>query len=541
MTTSPQSSESDADPPSSGGAPPEDPDISRHWHLLCVVALALAAAVWAVAGSATLLPELSANSDEGIYLLQADAIGSGRLAPEAPADEPDAYRPWFSVVRDGRYVLKYAPVHASVIAGADAITTSPRAALGLIAAAQVILVVALASEMGASRRAALLAAALFATAPLVLQLDLTFLSYGTSLSLLLSSLVLALRARRTGGRAPAVVAGLCWGLAAFARPYDAALFAPALLLALMAPARAGNGQRTDLRAVTRTAGFVCLGALAPVAALLAFNQAMTGDVLRLPFHLLEPRDAPGLGLRRALPSEPYLDYTLGKALSSLGRNLLLVSVWSAGGLLGCGLAVVAFVRRRVPHAAVTLAILGIWPIGYALFWGSYVASFLWDGALFLGPFYYLPMVAALAIPAGIALDDLWRWRPHLAVAAAAGAAGLVVALVAPRLAEQDDRSEQRSEVADAVADEVEPPALVFVPPLYGPFLQNPMSFLRNTPTVDGPVIYALDRGDRSNDRVRADHPSRRAYRLVLVNGWSDQPGFEPIVTINEMGAPGARQ
>lgn len=541
MTTRQPSSESDADIAQGEGSARPVPVLTRRVHALCAIALAVAAAVWAVVGSASLLPELSANSDEGIYLLQADALKSGLLAPAAPADDPGAYRPWFSVVRDGSYVLKYAPVHASVIAAFDAVTTSPRAALGAIAAAQVLLVITLAREMGASRRAALIAGALFATAPLVLQLDLTFLSYGTSLSLLLAASAAALRARRTRARAPALVAGFCWGFAAFARPYDAALFGLALTAALAWPRLRAGSRPEPRRRLVRLAGLACLGALVPLAALLAFNQAMTGDALRLPFHLLERRDAPGLGLRRALPSDTFLDYDLGKALSSLGRNLLLVSVWSAGGLLGCGLAAATLVRRRLRHAALSLAILAVWPVGYALFWGSYVAAFLWDGALFLGPFYYLPMVAALAIPAGVALDDLWHWRPPLAAVAAVGSAALVVALVAPRLAEQHERSEQRSEVADAVADEVESPALVFIPPLYGPFLQNPLSFLRNSAEIGGPVVYALDRGDAANDKVRAAHPTRRAYRLVLVNGWSDQPGFEPIVTINEMGASGARQ
>lgn len=541
MTTRPPSSESDADPAPGEGSAQAVTRLTRKVHALCAIALAVAAAVWAMVGSASLLPELSANSDEGIYLLQAEALRAGRLAPEAPAEDPDAYRPWFSVVRDGSYVLKYSPVHASVIAAVDAVTTSPRAALGAIAAAQVLLVVALAREMGATRRAALLAGALFATAPLVLQLDLTFLSYGTSLSLLLAAAAAALRAQRTGARAPALVAGLCWGLAAFARPYDAVLFGLALGSALAWPSLRAGPTPDARRRLARLAGLYCLGALVPLAGLLAFNQAMTGDALRLPFHLLEPRDAPGLGLRRALPSDSFLDYDLGKALSSFGRNLLLVTVWSAGGLLGCGLAAATLVRHRLRHAGLSLAILAVWPVGYALFWGSYVAAFLWDGALFLGPFYYLPMVAALAIPAGVAVDDLWRWRPPLAAVALVGSAALVVALVAPRLAEQHDRSEQRSAVADAVADEVESPALVFIPPLYGPFLQNPLSFLRNNADIGGPVVYALDRGDAANDRVRAAHPTRRAYRLVLVNGWSDQPGFEPIVAINQMGASGARQ
>jgi hypothetical protein len=517
MTSSPPASTSGAD------GPPR-PARARRAGLLIAVALATAAGVWAVVGSAWVLPQLSANSDEGLYLLQAETLASGRLAPEAPEVDAASYRPWFSTEREGRYVLKYTPVHASVLAAADVATGSHRPALSAIAAAQVALVIVLARELGAGGRAALLAGALFALAPLVLQLNITYLSYGTSLALLLAAAIGAARAWRTGSRWVAVGAGFCWGLAAFARPYDAALMGVAMAAAGVVVERRRTGQWQRLAPL---AGLAALGALGPLLALLAFNQAMTGDPLDLPFRILEPRDGPGLGLRRSLPTDGYVDYTLDRAASSLARNLLLVSAWGAGGLLGACLAVATLVRRRLRGGPLVIAVLVVWSVGYALFWGSYVAAFLWDGALFLGPFYYLPMVAMLAIPAGVALDDLWRWRAPVAAVAVLGAGALTLAVVVPRLAEQHDRSQPRSELADVVEREVDGPALVFVPSVYGPFLQNPLSFLRNQPGLDGRVLYAVDRGAAANSRVQAAHPERRAYRLVLPVGWNDQPGFHP--------------
>ncbi len=499
--------------------------------------VALAAALWAVVGSAWILPELSANSDEGLYLLQADALAEGRLAPVAPEHDAEAHLPWFSVARDGRYVLKYAPVHASVLAAAEVVSRSTRAALGAIAAAQVLLVIALARELGASRRAALVAGGLFATAPLVLQLDITYLPYGTSVSLLLAAATAGWRAHRRSSRPWAIVAGACWGLAAFARPYDAVLFGAALAGALLLRHhRLPSDDRPPLGRLTDAAA---LGAVVPLAGLLAFNHTMTGDALQLPFHLMEPRDAPGLGLRRSLPSDGYLDYTLARAASSLGRNLLLVAVWSAGGLLGGGLAAATLVRRRLDGAVLLLAVLVVWPIGYALFWGSYVAAYLWDGALFLGPFYYLPMVAVLAVAAGVGLDDLWRWRPSVGAVAALGAVVLSAGVAVPRLAAQQGRTEPREAVADAMQT-IDGPSLVFVPPLYGPYLQNPLSFLRNDADLGGSIVYALDRGDAANDRVRAAYPGRAVYRLELPNGWNDQPGFEPGVHLERLPDEGAR-
>ncbi len=493
-------------------------------------AVAVAAALWAVIGSTWILPELSANSDEGIYLLQADSLRAGQLAPTAPEVDADAYRPWFASVRQGRYVLKYAPVHPSVLAASGAITGSARPALGLIAGAQVLLVVALARELGAERRAAVLAGVLFASAPLVVQLDITHLSYGTSLCLLLGTVTAALRARRTASRRSAVLAGLLLGLATFARPYDGLLAGVVLVAGLAVMERRRPGRMAPMA----LARWAAVGVTAPLVGLLAFNADLTGSPLTFPFRLLEPSDGPGFGLRRSLPTDAGLDYTPGRALGSLSRNGMLVAVWCAGGVVGVFLALSAFVRRRLRGDAILLALLVVWPIGYALFWGSYAVAFQWDGALFLGPYYYLPMVAALAIASAVSLEDLWRWRPSLAATAALASLVLTVAVLVPRLVEQRQRSDPRSEVAQLLQDEVREPALVFVPPIYGSYLQNPLSFLRNTPALDGPVVYALDRGREPNERIREAHPSRTAYRLVFLNGWSDQPSFDPVVRLDRL-------
>jgi 4-amino-4-deoxy-L-arabinose transferase-like glycosyltransferase len=495
---------------------------------MLAAALAVAAASWAVIGSAWIFPQLSANSDEGVYLLQADALARGHLAPPAPAADADVYLPWFAVERHGSYVLKYTPVHAAVIAGAESVFGSPRAALALIAAANVLLVIALARELGAGRRSALVAGALFLASPLVIQLSITYLAYGTSLALLLAAATAALRAARTAQPAFAAAAGIAWGFAVFARPYDALLGGIAIVAAvtLSRPRR-----RSELVRVGLWAG---AGAVAPLLALLAFNHAMTGDALRLPFNLLESRDRPGFGLRRALPTDQPIDYTVTRAFSALGRNLLLVSAWTGGGLLACGLGIATLFRRQPRRGAFLAAILIVWPLGYLFFWGSYLTAYVWDGALFLGPYYYLPMIAAVAIAAAVGLVELWDWRPAIGAAAAALLLGLSAAVAIPALADQRDRTSQRAAVADAIHATVRAPAVVFVPPLYGPWLQNPFSFLRNRAEIGGDTVFALDRGDAANARVVQEFPHRAVYRLEIANGWSDQPGFVPQIEITRV-------
>jgi len=485
-------------------------------------------AAWAVVGSSWVFPELSANSDEGVYLLQADAIAAGRLAPDAPAQDPEAYLPWFAVVRDSSYVVKYTPVHAAVLAAADVGFGSPRVALAAIAATQVVLITALARELGARRNAALLAAALFVISPIALLLSITFLAYGTSLVLLLATTLAALRAVRRRSRAAAAVAGALWGVATFARPYDG------VLVALIVVAGVAFAMRRQVRDLAAPFAWALVGAVAPVVLFLLYNRAATGDLLQLPFTQLDPRDRLGFGLRAALPTDAPLDYTPARAVAALGRNLLLLVAWTGGGLLTCALAIEALARRRLRGGAVLVALLAVWPAGYLLFWGTYLTAYVWDGALFLGPYYYFPMVAALAIAAAVTLGELWRRRPLSGLVAAAGAVVLSAAVAVPALRDQLDRTSQRVAVADAVAANVGHDALVFVPPLYGNYLQNPFSFLRNTAELDGEIVYALDRGDAANRAVQAAHRARTAYRLVLGNGWSDQPGFQPDVRIERL-------
>ncbi len=56
-------------------------------------------------------------------------------------------------------------------------------------------------------------------------------------------------------------------------------------------------------------------------------------------------------------------------------------------------------------------------------------------------------------------------------------------------------------------------AVVFLPPLDGPWLLQPFSLARNA-TFDGPVVWALDRGDRRNLDVVRHLPGRTPYRVV---------------------------
>ena len=488
-----------------------------------IAALFVGSAVWAAVGSSWIFPQLSANSDEGIYLLQADTLLDGDLTPAAPATHAEAFVPWFAAIEDGHYVLKYTPVHAAVVASGDLLPGPDRLALGVIAVAQLGALAALAAELGLTGRARVAALALFALSPLVLQLEITYLPYGTSLALGMAALASVLRGLRLRALGWGLVGGFAWGLALFARPYDGVL----LLAVIAASAWSGPADRRD---VVRTAAAGALGAAVPLAAFLAFNAAVTGDAFQLPFNLLEPADRLGFGDRRALPSDAFIEFGPAESIAALGRNLLLVVAWTGGGLVAIALAGWALVQRRFRTAPV-VAMLIIWPLGYALFWGSYLTAFVWDGALFLGPYYYLPLIPMLCIAAAAGWEELQRFHPRTSAGALVAMAALSLFTLLPALRDQIDRSSQREEMAEALATNIDSPALVFLPPVYGAYLQNPFSFLRNTPDLDGPIVYALAGNDARDAQVMDMFPERSPYRVRLPRGWSDQPEFEPLIEI----------
>ncbi|HEX2063072.1 MAG TPA: glycosyltransferase family 39 protein [Acidimicrobiales bacterium] len=480
------------------------------------IVLAAATAVWAVVGSRQVFPYLSDDHDEGLYLLQADALADGHLFPPAPR-HPDAFTPWLSVLSEDKYVLKYAPVHASVLAVGVRLG-SARWALGLIAAGVVALSYALAREVLGDRKLAAVATAFLALSPLFLLQSTTFLPYCSSLLLLEAFTLFLLRGVRTGRRRTIVLSGFLFGVAVFARPYDALVFAfPLGLYFLFA-------QRHDRAALLRNSGRFLLGAALPLVAMLAYFEAATGSPFRSPFNLLEPQDTLGFGTRKLLPTHPELAFTPERGWYGVVRYVFLTSFWGFGGLLLVGFFVVGVVRRRMTGPQAWLGLVGVsFSLGYLFFWGAYATSFRGGLTSLLGPFYFLPVLIPMSLFATKGFSVLWgsdRPMARLAFAAMAVASGylLVKAVdVNLRLTEDDRR------LYASVTEPPRHPAVVFVPPLYGPHLLHPFAWLRNEPDYDGTTVWALDRGDSANLALLDDMPGRAGYKFRIHGHYRANP------------------
>jgi hypothetical protein len=486
----------------------------RFWLLGALIASC--AAVLAVAGSLWLFPLLTDNSDEGAYLAQASALRAGHVVPVAPSEHAAAFRPAFTAHRDGHFVYKYAPVHPAVLAIGRTFFGSERAALALVAGTCALLLIVFAREMGASKRAALLGALALVLSPLFLLQSTTFLPYLSNLTLLLAFAVLLVRGTRRASMGAAVAAGFFLSLAFWSRPFDALLFG--------APVVAWTLHRTwrtvDRDVALRLSAAFVAGAVPGVVGFFAYNALATGNPFELPFRLLDQSDTLGLGRHRLLENAPYVDFTPRLATEATYRNILLLLSWSFGSVVLFALAVLGLVRgRRLVGRWLLVAMALVWPAGYFFFWGSYNYIFLWDGGRFLGPYYYLPMLVPLTVAAGIGFDRLLQASKPLSVLAVVLAIGLSVPVVARAIPDNQRRTDPREIVMGAVRNATGGErSFLIVPGVWGPVLQHPMSFLRNSEGLDGKRVYALDIGPETLDVAR-DFPGRRTFVMSLPDGF----------------------
>ncbi|MFC7098930.1 ArnT family glycosyltransferase [Halobaculum marinum] len=542
---------------------------------VAAVLLAGVAAAVAVLVAGQLFPFHSLNHDEGVYLQQAELLLSGRLFLRPPV--ADAFRPWFFVESERGLYSKYAPVPAAVFA-LGKLLGGYTVALAGIAAGLVAGTVALGREVFDWRVGTLAGVLLLAT-PLFVVHAGVFLPYALTAALNVAFAVWYLRGERRASRRDATLAGAAVGLAFFARPYTAVLFALPFVLHAVATlglsgawrtpvatlgvgGAGGDGGRGDTvdddaralfgrRLITATLGS------AGVAAALGYNAVVTGDPLVFPYLAFAPEDGVGFGERAILGHE--VNYTLDLALEANALVLrTLFTDWVVAGTVGtgvaaCGVALAlagrttagedgATARLRRGLLAATFATVAA---GNVAFWGNYnVLGALdepTDGLIYyLGPYYHYDLIVPTAVFAAVALvagGDVLAARTRalaaservdrravgaVAVAVLVVASGAGAAVSAGAVTETTDRNEAVTAELRAgygpLADGGAPDdAVVFLPTPYGPWLNHPFQTLRNDPGYDGDTVYAL--GDTRELAVSEAFPDRALYRYVYAGSW----------------------
>ncbi|SFR69392.1 DUF7846 domain-containing protein [Halogeometricum limi] len=512
-----------------------------------------------------LFPYHSVNDDEGVYLYQAAMLLEGKLFLRPGSIPTDAVRPWFFVVteRAGETAMygKYAPVAPAMFA-VGRLLGDWNLALSLVAAGNAAGVYYLAAA-AFDRRVGLVAVVALAASPMFLFTSATFLSYAPATSLNLAFAVGYVHAARTGRLRWAVFAGTAIGLAFFARPFTAVLFAiPFIahtLVVLVSGWRGGDDRfDTDFRRVLRRSLAVAIPGTLGVLLALAYNAVVTGDPLVFPYAAFAPNDGIGFGPHEILGYER--DYTVELAAeTTLFVLRYFLTEWTPAGLLGTGLAALGGVgavwRRRgrlrdydpslsgMRDGEVAAVVAGVFVsvfLGEAYFWGT-LNGLRNDLINLLGPFYHfdalLPVSVFAAAGAVFVVRTVWSQvaerttRRHARVAVAAlllVSAPVVVAAERDALSEPLSENRQRTESLTATYEpfvERGPPgerfddALVFTPDTYGDWQAHPFQYLRYDPGFDGSVVYATD-GSPERDVAVLSATNRTPYRFTYRGGWT---------------------
>ncbi|WP_436910920.1 ArnT family glycosyltransferase [Halosimplex marinum] len=519
---------------------------------LGTAALALAGGlfVWYVA--TTLFPYHSLNHDEAVYLQQAAMLLEGQLYMHSPVE--GVFRPWFFVDAPEGMYPKYAPVPAAMFA-LGKLLGGYRLTLVAVAAGNLALAAGVVRE-AFDARTGLVAGVLVLASPLFVINSSVFLPYAPTHFLNLAFAYCYLRADRTGSRRWAAGAGAAVGLAFFARPYTAVLFALPFVGHALWTLRGEFGVDRlrdpvalvrDSDPVGRQATTAALG-LVGVAVTLGYNAVVTGHALTFPYAAFAPLDGLGFGRRRILTHE--IVYTPELALEANGRVLwIFFAKWLGGGLVTAalaGLGVAVAVRRGLTDRQAPLAgLLVSIPLGNVYFWGNFNVlgdlETAGDGLVAaLGPYYHFDLLlptAAFAAVAALAVVDRVRGavaaRPEfdrratyaataVVVLVLAGAVGAVTADIAR---EPVERNAEVTESYETAYEPFEggPPrnSLVLLPDPYGNWLNHPFQAVRNDPGYDGRAVYAID--DRPFATADA-FPNRTLYRYAYRGGWAPYDG-----------------
>jgi hypothetical protein len=508
----------------------------------------------------------SNNHDEGVYLMQAAMLLEGQLELYA-GEFVDVLRPWFFIEDGERLYPKYTPVPAAMFAVSMWLFGEPRVTLAFVAAGNAALVYLLGS-MVVDRRTGVVAAALFAASPLALVTTSVFLPYAPTTFLNLLFAVSYLRGIRERSLLAAGTAGIAIGIAFFARPFTAVLFAaPFVAHALSRIVRSirDDGLLPLSGPVRRQVLTASLGILF-VGVTLAYNLRITGSPLVFPYEAFAPLDGPGFGRRRILGHS--ILYSPELALEANGYVLWYFATrWVTGGPIGAALAIggVALCIRRWRQgrsplreaddpligrtAGVLLAGLFVTvPAGNILFWGNFniLATFSdpTDGLVSLfGPFYHFDLLVPFSLFGAVAVVACWRAvlaiRSSLTdrfsrtvtagfvvgvLIASVLLVGLVTAAAVSTPLERHAAYADKHETAYAPFEETSlDDALVFLPTPYGDWQNHPFQYLRNDPGFDGDVVYALDGAPESDFSVADAYPDRNHYRYAYQGEWTSNP------------------
>jgi hypothetical protein len=212
-----------------------------------------------------------------------------------------------------------------------------------------------------------------------------------------------------------------------------------------------------------------------------------------------------------------------EGVQSLWSNSAELAFWVFGGplLIVATLVRLVFPRFHWQEALLFLLLVTV-PLGYVFFWGPYNIGTVWGAMSYLGPFYYFPVLVPITLLGTWGVLRLGTKTPLLVVLLLFAMTSVDFWLVFAHVSDNYKYTQEDRAIYRPFSERTISNALVFVPPIYGDFLLHPFAILGNNPTLDGSVIYAIDRGAEDFDLM--DHYSdRRPYKFVYQGEYTEEP------------------
>ncbi len=486
----------------------------------------------------TIFEAVPHTEDEVAFLFQAATIARGHLVAPAPPI-PDAFAIPFVIVHDGLWFGKYPPGYPLVLS-LGVLLGYPALVNALSAGLSVLLVTILAQRLYGDRSTGLLAAVLLASSPFFLLQSASFMAHTVCLLLTLVFMLSFATTLQTTQILRALPGAVAIALLVLARP----LTALGVLLPFMVWSLWRFWRQPDWRAVASiyaTGG--CLGA----AALLAYNRLTTGDPLVFGYELWWPFDRVGFG-----PGiSPDGQHTVTEGLFNTRFNIRHLEEVLFGwpgrlDLAPAALATLVAAARLALHSALErvpgrgLPRDNVWDLVFAAQVCSLIGlhTAYWAAGQMYGPRYYFEALAALVLLSArglrfVALGARWLWqvvtlRDELPARLVWGGVLALLALVlwgvfatgVPWWQSYRWWYDIHAEPARTIATQAPPNSVVLVPVPY--WTEYAPYFVRNSPLLDSPVLYAHDLGPRSAELFAA-FPDRQFYRVSgnsLVPVWN---------------------
>ncbi len=437
------------------------------------------------------------SGDEYDYVFHGMTFSAGRLWNEPPMAAEFFKVPWM-IIKDGKWTTQYEPGWPSVLAlvmtaGLPAWSAGP-----LVGVLSLTVFIVLARHVEDDATAGIAAAACAAT-PFLLFNTASYFSHGLAGLFALLVVYLTVRHAETGSSKTALLAGVCLGVLGATRMYSAILIALPIVFVVC---------RGGWKSVVRRGVWFAMGGLPFVAALMVYNEAVTG-------HPLVPVKSWGF-------PDPAL-YPV-------------VSLWTEGGIQGGIKNTLSYVFEAGEY---------VWPLFSIMYGGALVykartgtARFYdWYPLLFVvgfmafaadagnryGPRYYFEAFPFAILTICSAVLALARSPRHRVAGRLAGhllASQILVAMATvPFIAWlQHTIITERTDLFRQVATAGLENALVVVKHATGVVSpMEPGDLLRNGLATSGDVIYAVDRG-QENKTLIDRFPDREIWTYEREDG-----------------------